>query len=158
MVWGRFEPTISRVAGFLAAFSASELLTSLLAIFEELILLAALRADSGALRACANPYFVNNYHRNHIPMPNLVISKFSSSPDLWDPNCPSLSKRYPTCCSIWVPGVVGLLGRVVADPCSSAAMVPSYTNGAKSKVVSLLQRVLSFSIIHAMCMALNTKD
>ena len=62
------------MAGFLAAFSASELLTSLLAIFEELILLAALRADSGALRACANPYFVNNYHRNHIPMPNLVIS------------------------------------------------------------------------------------
>ena len=36
------------MAGFLAAFSASELLTSLLTTFEELFLLAAQRADSGA--------------------------------------------------------------------------------------------------------------
>ena len=69
MVRGKFEPAILQVAGFLAAYSASELLTALLTIFEELVLHAALRAradqrveifllfgaDSGALRACAEP-------------------------------------------------------------------------------------------------------
>ena len=38
MVRGRFEPAILQVAGFLAAYSASELLTALLTIFEELVL------------------------------------------------------------------------------------------------------------------------